>query len=207
MAASTSHPHPSRYKVHAGLCEGLWHGLSGGEGGAVLLEVPGDEEKVTMSGSHWAPCGDVGEEAEGARGGQSLVNVGVDVGSHVDAGYHERGFAHRQEAHDAAHTHSHAHRRVHPPPGYPQAEGRSNGLDEGTLVNRGEANAGIGAAESAGNRAGMRTPHDAEKLDVMGGGGGSPCRGLVGRSVWGRASGVDPAPGDRSWAFGQQGSK
>lgn len=135
------------------------------------------------------------------------MNVGVDVGSRVDAGYHERGFAHRQEAHDAAHTHNHAHRRVHPPPGYPQVEGRSNGLDEGTLVNRGEATAGTGAAESAGNRAGMRTPRDAEKLDVMGDGGGSPCRGLVGRSVWGRASVVDLAPGDRSWAFGQQGSK
>lgn len=52
MAASTSRPRPSHCKVHAGPCGGLGHGQSGGEGGAVLLEVPGDAEKVMMSGSH-----------------------------------------------------------------------------------------------------------------------------------------------------------
>lgn len=52
----------------------------------MLLEVPGDAEKVMMSGSHWAPCVDAGEEAEGAHGGQSLGSVGVGVGSHVDVG-------------------------------------------------------------------------------------------------------------------------
>lgn len=172
-----------------------------------LPEALDDAEKVTMSGSHWAPCGDAGEEAEGARGGQSLASVGVDAGCRVGAGYHERGFAHRRGARGAARTHSHAHRRGRRPPDYPQPEGRSSGLDEGTSGSRGEANAGIGAAESAANRAGTRTPRDAEKPDVMGGGGGSPCRGLAGRSVWGRASGVDPAPGGRSWAFGPQGSR
>lgn len=207
MAASTSHPRPSHYKVHAGLCGGLWHGRSGGEGGPVPLEVPGDAEKVMMSGSHWAPCVDAGEEAEGARGGQSLGSVGVGGGSHVYVGYHERGFAHRQGARDAARTHSLAHRRVRHPPGYPQVEARSSGLDEGTSVSREEANVEIGGAGSAVTRGGMRSPRDAEKPDVMRDGGGSPCRGLAGRSVWGRASEVDPAPGDRSWAFGQRGSR
>lgn len=70
-----------------------------------------------------------------------------------------------------------------------------------------EANGGIGGAESAGNRAGMRSPRDVEKPGGMGDGGGSPCRGLAGKSVWGRASEVDPAPGDRSWAFGRWGSR
>lgn len=173
----------------------------------MLLEVPGGAEKVMMSGSHWAPYVDAGEEAEGARGGQSLGSVGVGEGSHVGVGYHERGFAHRQGARDAARTHSLAHRRVRPPPGYPQVEARSSGLDEGTSASREEANVGTGGAGSVGNRDGMRSPRDEEKPDVMGGGGGSPCRGLAGRSVWGRASEVDPAPGDRSWAFGQRGSR
>lgn len=202
-AASTSHPRPSHCKVHAGPCGGLWHGRSGGEGGAVLLEVPGDAETVMMSGSRWAPCVDAGEEAEGARGGQSSGSEGV--GSRV--GSHERGFAHRQGARDGARTHSLAHRRVPPPPGYPQVEARSSGLDGVTSASREEANAGTGGAESAGNRDGTRSPRGVEKPDVMGDGGGSPCRGLAGRSVWGRASGVDPAPGDRSWAFGRRGSR
>lgn len=150
---------------------------------------------------------DAGEEAEGARGGQSLESVGAGEGSHVDVGYHERGFAHRQGAHDGARTHSLAHKRVHHPPGSPQVEARSSGLDEGTAGSREEANVGIGGAESAGNRAGMRSPRDEEKPGVMGGGGGSPCRGQAGRSVWGRASEVDPDRGGHSWAFGQRGSR
>lgn len=160
-----------------------------------------------MNGSHWAPYVDAGEEAEGARGGQSLGSVGVGEGSHVGVGCHERGFAHRQGARDAARTHSRAHRRVRHPPGYRQVEARSSGLDEGTAASHEEASVGIGGTASAVNRAGMRSPRDVEKPDVMGDGGGSPCRGLAGRSVWGRASGVDPAPGDRSWAFGQRGSR
>lgn len=71
MVASTSHPRPFHYKVHAGLCAALWHGGDGGEGGAVPQEVPDDVVKVRMSGSHWAPCGDAGEGVEGAHGGQS----------------------------------------------------------------------------------------------------------------------------------------
>lgn len=173
----------------------------------MLPEAPGDAEKATMSGSHWAPCVDAGEEAEGARGGQSLVSAGVGEGSRVDAGCRGRGSARRRGARDAARTHSHARRRVHRPPGCPRAGGRSSELDEGTSVSRGEANVGTDAAESAVNRAGMRSPRDAEKLDVTGDGGGSPCHGLEGRTVWGRASGVDPAPRDRSWAFGLQGSR
>lgn len=160
-----------------------------------------------MNGSHWEPYVDAGEEAEGARGGQSLGSVGVGEGSHVGVGYHERGFARRQGARGAARTHSLARRRVRRPPGSPQAEARSSGLDEGTSVSRGEANVGTGGAESAGNRDGMRSPRDVEKPGVTGDGGGSPCRGPAGRSVWGRANEAAPAPGDRSRAYGQRGSR
>lgn len=173
----------------------------------MLLEVPGDAEKVMMSGSRWAPCVDAGEEAEGARGRQSLGSVGVGGGSRVRVGSHERGFAHRRAARGGARTRSHARRRVHHPPGYRQVEARSSGLDEGTAASRAEASGGTGGVESAVNRAGMRSPRDVEKPDAMGAGGGSPCRGPAGRSVWGRASEVDPAPGGRSWAFGQRGSR
>lgn len=171
----------------------------------MLLEAHGDAEKVMMSGSHWAPDVDAGEEAEGARGGQSLGSVGV--GSHVDGGYHEKGFAHRQEAHDVARTHSLARRRVHRPPGCPQVGARSSGLDGGTSVSREEANAGTGGVESGGTRVGTRSPRGGGKPDGMGGGGGSPGHGLAGRSVWGRASEADPAPGGRSWAFGPRASR
>lgn len=171
----------------------------------MLLEAPGDAEKVMMSGSRWAPDVDVIEEAEGARGGQSWGSVGV--GSRVDVGYHEKSFAHRQEAHDVARTHSLARRRVHRPPGCPQVGVRSSGLDGGTSVSHEEANVGTGGVESGGTRVGTRSPRGGEKPDGMGGGGGSPCRGLAGRTVWGRASEVDPAPGGRSWAFGPRGSR
>lgn len=205
MAASTSHPHQFHYKVHADPCGDLWHGEGGGAGGVGLLEAPDDEEKLRMSGSHWVPYVDVGEEADGARGGQSLVSVDVGEDSlHGDVGYHERGFAHRQGAHGAAHIRSHAHRRIHHPPGYPQEEAHSSDLCEGTSVSRGEANVGIGAEGSVATRAGTRSPRGVEKLGVMGVGGGSPCRGLVGRSAWGKVSAVDLAPRGRSLACGQQ---
>lgn len=71
VVASTSHPRPSHYKVHAGPCEALGHGGGGGAGGGVPQVAPADVEKVRMSGSHWAPYVDAGEGAEGARGGQS----------------------------------------------------------------------------------------------------------------------------------------
>lgn len=66
---------------------------------------------------------------------------------------------------------------------------------------------GTGAEGSAANRAGTRIPRGGEKRGVTGVGGGSLCRGLVGRSVGGRASAVCPALGDRSWACGQRGSR
>lgn len=208
MVASTSHPHPSHYKVHAGPCGALWHVGGGGVDGVAPQVAPSDVEKVRMSGSHWAPYVDVGEGAEGARGGQSLVSVGVGEDFlRVGVGCHERGFARRQGAHDAARTRSRARRRARRPPGYPQAGDRSSGLDEGTEVSRGGASAGTGAEGSAENRAGTRSPRGVEKPGVTGAGGGSPCRGLVGRSVWGRASAVGPDPVDRSSAFGRRGSR
>lgn len=71
MVASTSHPRPSHYKVHVGPCGALGHEGAGGVGGGVPPVVPVDVGKVKMSGSHWAPCEDAGEGAEGARDGQS----------------------------------------------------------------------------------------------------------------------------------------
>lgn len=71
MVASTSHPRPSRYKVHAGPCGALGHGGRGGVDVAAPQVAPADVGKVRMSGSHWAPYVDAGEGAEGARGGQS----------------------------------------------------------------------------------------------------------------------------------------
>lgn len=133
VVASTSHPHPSHYKVHAGLCGALWHVGGGGVDGVAPQVAPSDVEKVRMSGSHWAPYVDVGEGVEGARGGQSLVSVGVGEDfPHVGVGCHERGFARRQGAHDGARTRSRARRRARRPPGCPQAGARSSGLDEGT---------------------------------------------------------------------------
>lgn len=71
VVASTSHPRPSHYKVHAGPCGALGHGVGGGVGGGAPRVVPADVVKVKMSDSHWEPCEDAGEGAEGARGGQS----------------------------------------------------------------------------------------------------------------------------------------
>lgn len=74
-------------------------------------------------------------------------------------------------------------------------------------MSRGGASAGTGAEGSVENRAGTRSPRGVETPGVMGAGDGSPCHGLVGRSVWGRASAVGPDLGDRSSAFGQRGSR
>lgn len=71
MVASTSHPHPSHYKVHAGPCGALWHGQAGGVGGVTPLVFPVGVGKVKMSGNHWVPCVDAVEGVEEARGGQS----------------------------------------------------------------------------------------------------------------------------------------
>lgn len=133
MVASTSHPHPSHYKVHAGPCGALLHGEGGDADGGVPQAVPADVEKVRMSGSRWAPCVDVGEGAEGARGGQSLVNVGVGEDfHHVGVGCHEKGFARRRGAHGASRIRSRARRRARRPLGCPQAGVRSSGLGGGT---------------------------------------------------------------------------
>lgn len=74
-------------------------------------------------------------------------------------------------------------------------------------MSRGGASAETGAEGSAENRAETRSPRGVEKPAVTGAGGGNPCRGLVGRSVWGRASAVGLDPGARSSAFGQRGSR
>lgn len=71
------------------------------------------------------------------------VGVGEDF-PHVDVGFHERGFAHRQGAHGASHTRSRARRRAHPPPGCPRAVARSSGLGGGTLVSRDGVNVETG---------------------------------------------------------------
>lgn len=68
VVASTSHPHLSHYRVHAGPCGALWCGEAGG---AVPLVVPADVAMVRMSGSHWVLYVDEGEGVEGAHGGQS----------------------------------------------------------------------------------------------------------------------------------------
>ncbi|KAF3852855.1 hypothetical protein F7725_006210, partial [Dissostichus mawsoni] len=91
--------------------------------------------------------------------------------------------------------------------GCPRADPRSNGLGEGTWGSRGEASAGTGAWENAGNRAGMRTPRAGETLGVTGVDGDSLSRGLEGRSVGGRASAVGPNLGGRSWPCGRRGSR
>lgn len=48
----------------------------------------------------------------------------------------------------------------------------------------------------------MRSPHGVEMHAVMGVGGGSPCHGLVERSVSVRGSAVGQVLGNCSWAYG-----
>lgn len=208
VVASTSRPHPSHYKVHAGPCEALGHEGGGGADGEAPRVVPADVGKVRMNGSRWAPDADAGEGAEGVRGGQSLVSVGVDGDSpRVGADCHERGFARRQEAHGAAHTRSHAHRRARRPPGCPLAEARSNGLDGATEASRGGVNAGTGAWGTVVSRAWTRSPRGGGRRGVTGVGGGSLYRGPGERSVGGRANVGGRAQGGRSWACGRRGSR
>lgn len=206
VVASTSHPHPSHYKVHAGPCRALEHGGAGDVDGVVPLAAPADEGKARMSGNRWAPFADLGEGAEGARGGQSLGSEGEGF-PHVDAGFHGRGSAHTQGARGDAHTRSLARRRARRHPARPQAAARSSDLGEGTWESRGWASVGTGAWASVVNRAGEGSPRGGERLGAKGSGGGSLCRGPVARSVGERVSAGGLAPGGRSWAFGQKGSK
>ena len=71
MVASTSHPRPSHYKVHAGPCGALEHGGAVGVDVVAPRVAPAYVGRVRMSGNHWAPYVDAGEGAEGAHGGQS----------------------------------------------------------------------------------------------------------------------------------------
>lgn len=150
----------------------------------------------------------MGEGVEGAHDEQSLVSadVGVDF-LHVNEGCHERGFAHRPEAHGAARTHNLSHRRVRRTLGCPLEEDRSSGFGVETEVTRGVASAATDVEVSVVNRAWTRSRHGAERRDMKGVVGGSLCHDLAGRSVEGRVSAVGLGLGGRIEAFGQRGSR